>query len=192
MSFDLRLSSELDKGFIYILINVKSFAVHRSEPADDGVQYSSYIQIRNLKLVKLFQIRHWNLFSIWDWITPVRAPDGGLCKFNLSPGLAPDCKFEKWWLLRQNLFNLPRTSHRLTVRRFSFSLCYAASALITENARDFSFFIRKRKYDDILSLLDPILYSSLESQDLFGRYVRGMGIEFVIINCAQPAGEFPN
>ena len=78
------------------------------------------------------------------------------------------------------------------VRRFSFSLCYAASALITENARDFSFFIRKRKYDDILSLLDPILYSSLESQDLFGRYVRGMGIEFVIINCAQPAGEFPN
>ena len=56
----------------------------------------------------------------------------------------------------------------------------------------FFFFIRKRKYDDILSLLDPILYSSLESQDLFGRYVRGMGIEFVIINCAQPAGEFPN
>ena len=142
---------------------------------------------------------HWSYFRlgpkifVWIWLNdPCEAPDGGLCKFNLSPGLAPDCKFEKWWLLRQNLFNLPRTSHRLTVRRFSFSLCYAASALITENARDFSFFIRKRKYDDILSLLDPILYSSLESQDLFGRYVRGMGIEFVIINWAQPAGEFPN
>ena len=37
----------------------------------------------------------------------------------------------------------------------------------------------------------PFCILLLKTGDLFGRYVRGMGIEFVIINC-ELAGEFLN
>ena len=37
----------------------------------------------------------------------------------------------------------------------------------------------------------PFCILLLKTRDLFGRYVRGMGIEFVIINC-ELAGEFLN
>ena len=37
----------------------------------------------------------WSLWGPWR----------GLCKFNLSPGLSSDCKFEKWWLPLRNSFS---------------------------------------------------------------------------------------
>ena len=63
---------------------------------------------------------------VWIWPNdPCEAPDGGLCKFNLSPGLGPDCKFEKWWLPLRNSFSLhslPLSTSRLwhSQRRFGF------------------------------------------------------------------------